>query len=88
MAQPLGTPLPPAAVLATLDPQLVAPSALPERRFETVGGGFGAGQAGGQRVAGCHLLAGWFVAHWSASSEPYRTSLVGATIGPAATIET
>src|SRR4029434_7252483 len=78
VTHPLGTPLPRAAVLAPLDPELAAPRALPVGRVETIGLGHGDGQAGGEIGR----------SHEKVASDPKITLLTGVTIGPEQTMDT
>src|SRR5262245_56205330 len=78
VTHPLRAPLPCAAILAPLDPELAAPRAFPVGRVEAIRLGHGDGQAG--RKVGR--------AHDKVASDPKITLLTGVTIGPEQTIDT
>src|SRR4051812_38630768 len=71
MADPLGTPLPSATFVASLDAQFVTPRAVPVRTIEPVARGYRLGEAA--RQVGAHA---------SASAVPNNRSVAGVTIGP------
>src|SRR5215831_10263088 len=79
MTHPLRTPLPRAAVLAPLDPELAVSRAPPVGRVEVIRLGHWDGQAGGK--IGDR-------AHDKGASDPKITLLTGVTIGPEQTMDT
>src|SRR4051794_864059 len=77
MADPLGPPLPGAALGAVLHPQLMVAGALPVAGVEAVTGGNRRGEAFGQHVGGSHQP--------SASCVPKMAAEGISTMGPALT---